>query len=112
MESARPPSPRRGSSSSRRPEGGEFAPPPLDRIGIYTTDPAIPGFEKIAVNMLDTNESNVQPADRVPAAASTTDEAQLGGSGKRRLELWWWLALGALGVLMVEWWVYTRRVHL
>jgi len=33
-------------------------------------------------------------------------------SGKSRLELWWWLAAAALPLLVIEWWVYTRRVHL
>jgi hypothetical protein len=35
------------------------------------------------------------------------------GAGKSRLELWWWLvACAALPLLLIEWWVYTRRVHL
>jgi hypothetical protein len=35
------------------------------------------------------------------------------GSGQSRLELWWWLvACGALPLLLIEWWIYTRRVHL
>jgi hypothetical protein len=30
-----------------------------------------------------------------------------------RLELWWWIvAVAAVPLLMIEWWVYTRRVHL
>jgi len=40
-------------------------------------------------------------------------ETIAGAGGKTRLELWWWLvACAALPVLMIEWWVYTRRVHL
>jgi len=27
--------------------------------------------------------------------------------------LWWWIvAFAALPMLLIEWWVYTRRVHL
>lgn len=34
-------------------------------------------------------------------------------TGKARLELWWWIvAAAALPLLLIEWWVYTRRVHL
>ena len=30
-----------------------------------------------------------------------------------RVEWWWWLvAAGALPFLLVEWWVYTRRVKI
>lgn len=95
------------------PDAGEFVLPTMDRVGLYKTDPPIPGFEQLAVNMLDANESNVLPADSVPAAAPLTEADKASGEGgKRRLELWWWLALGALVVLSVEWLVYTRRVHL
>jgi hypothetical protein len=95
------------------PEAGEFVLPSFDKVGLYATDPPIPGFEQMAVNVLDANESNVLPADKVPAAVAAANEAGAnGGPGRRRLEWWWWLALAALGVLTVEWWVYTRRVHL
>ena len=87
----------------------EFVLPPLERVGVYTTDPPVPGFERIAVNLLDPAESNLVPAENIPGGSAAAEE---GGSGKRRVELWWWLAVGGLGMLMVEWWVYTRRVHL
>jgi hypothetical protein len=92
------------------PEAGDFALPPLDAVGLYRLDPIVPQFERIAVNLLDPNESNLVPVDRPPGnigeAAATT-------GGKTRLELWWWLvACGALPLLLLEWWVYTRRVHL
>lgn len=91
------------------PQAGDFALPPLDHVGIYSTTPAIPGFENIAVNLLDPNESDLIPADRAPGGEGDSTTV---GNGKSRLELWWWLTAGGLGMLMVEWWVYTRRVHL
>jgi hypothetical protein len=27
-------------------------------------------------------------------------------------DIWWWLALMALGVLLVEWYIYNRRVYI
>ena len=27
-------------------------------------------------------------------------------------DIWWWLALFALGVLLVEWYIYNRRVYI
>jgi len=91
---------------------GEFVLPPMEKVGLYTTNPAIPGHEKMAVNILDPVESNVLPTNKIPAALPGESAELAGGISKRRLEWWWWLALAALAVLMIEWWVYTRRVHL
>lgn len=93
------------------PENGDFALPPLDHVGVYTTEPAIPQFEKLAVNLLDANESDLAPAKDAPGDIKAQVEEVK--TTKARLELWWWIvACGALPLLLVEWWVYTRRVHL
>ncbi len=92
------------------PANGDLALPPLDRVGLYTTSPALPPFDQVAVNLLDFNESNVVPVDQPPGGVG--DKIAEGG-GKSRLELWWWIvACAALPLLLLEWWVYTRRVHL
>ncbi len=92
------------------PETGDFALPPLDFVGVYRTDPVIPQYERVVVNLLDPNESNLVPADAPPGNIGEPGQS---GSGKSRLELWWWIvACAALPLLMIEWWVYTRRVHL
>src|SRR5262249_51231569 len=92
------------------PQSGDFALPPLDTVGVYRLDPVVPQFERIAVNLLDPNESNLVPADHAPGNIGDTLAAT---GGKSRLELWWWIvACGALPLLLIEWWVYTRRVHL
>ena len=51
----------------RAKDGGEFVLPPLETVGLYATDPAVPGYEQVAVNLLDPNESNLLPG-KVPAA--------------------------------------------
>jgi hypothetical protein len=92
------------------PEQGDFALPPLDSVGVYKLDPVVPQYERIAVSLLDSNESNLSPLDRPPG---NIGEAVAVTGGKTRLELWWWLVVcGALPLLLLEWWVYTRRVHL
>ncbi len=92
------------------PGSGEIALPSLDRVGIYTTQPPLPQFEQIAVNLLDANESNLIPATAPPGGMG---EFVAASAAKSRLELWWWIvACAALPLLMIEWWVYTRRVHL
>jgi Aerotolerance regulator N-terminal/von Willebrand factor type A domain len=99
-----------GSRDIPIPATGDFAIPSLNYVGIYKTDPPIPPFEQIAVNLLDSNESNLIPTDTSPGSIGT---AVTSGGGKSRLELWWWLvACAALPLVMIEWWVYTRRVHL
>jgi hypothetical protein len=91
------------------PEGSDFALPALEHVGIYTTDPPIPPYDRMAVNLLDANESNLVPATSAPGGKP--DDVQQ-GSGKVRRDLWRYLVMGAIGMLFVEWWVYTRRVHL
>jgi hypothetical protein len=102
-----------GPSGSREvpiPASGDFVLPAMNQVGVYKTIPPLPEFEQMAVNLLDENESNLLPADAPPGNLGV---AVAGTAGKSRLELWWWLvACGALPLLMIEWWVYTRRVHL
>jgi hypothetical protein len=98
-----------GKQTVKIPDAGEVALPALERTGLYTTEPPIPQFEKIAVNLLDGSESNLLPANDIPGGIMIGQ----GGTGKSRRELWWWIvACLALPLLMIEWWVYTRRVHL
>jgi hypothetical protein len=91
------------------PPQGDVALPALEHVGIYKTDPPIPGFERMAVNLLDPNESNLVPASTAPGG---TAEAVKEGTGKVRRDLWRYLVMAGIGMLFIEWWVYTRRVHL
>ena len=99
-----------GSRTLPVPPGGDFALPPLTHVGLYSLDPPIAQHEKMAVNLLDNNESNILPSDHAPGGLGEVREAD---QGRSRMELWWWVvACAALPLLMIEWWVYTRRVHL
>ena len=102
-----------GSRTLDVPAAGDFALPPLDRVGLYATDPPIPQFEQMAVNLLDPVESNIQPAATNSALGGVAAEVRESDANKSRMELWWWVvACAALPLLLIEWWVYTRRVHL
>ena len=92
------------------PQAGDVTLPALDKVGVYKTDPPVPQYERLVVNLLDENESNLVPAAKAPGGIGETIE----GTNKRaRLDLWWWLvACVAVPFLLIEWWVYTRRVHL
>jgi len=100
-----------GSMDVAIPPTGDFALPALERVGLYSTDPPIPQYEQMAVNLLDANESNLMPSDKPPGDVNAPIEEVK--DTRARLELWWWIAVcEALPLLMIEWWVYTRRVHL
>ena len=92
------------------PETGDFTLPPLEQVGVYKTNPPVPGWEQIAVNLLDPVESNLLPAEKLPATITDIRDPKEGGQSRR--ELWRYIAGAALVLLFVEWWVYTRRVHL
>jgi len=99
-----------GATKVAVPEEGDFALPPLERVGVYRTVPLVPQYERLAVNLLDASESNLLPVKTVPGGSGETITAE---GRKTRLELWWWIiACIGLPLLMIEWWVYTRRVHL
>jgi hypothetical protein len=98
-----------GTMQAKVPPAGDFVLPALNKVGLYQTNPPIPQYENIAVSLLDSNESNLLPADVAPGAAG---QATAVASAKTRMEIWWWLVAAALPLLIIEWWVYTRRVHL
>ena len=62
------------------------------------------------INLLDDGESNLLPSVAPPGGVGEAVET---AGGRSRLDLWWWIvACAALPLLLIEWWVYTRRVHL
>jgi hypothetical protein len=95
------------------PTTGDVPLPPLDRVGLYRTDPPVPQYERVAVNLLDATESDLRPAKTPPGSVGTTvGDATSAGTQQTRVEWWWWLvAAGAIPLLLIEWWVYTRRLH-
>jgi hypothetical protein len=100
-----------GSRTVSVPATGDVALPALDQVGLYTTEPPIPQFEQMAVNLLDGNESNTLPA---PAAPGDTTARAIDVKDQKSRREWWWYLIAFIGLplLFVEWWVYTRRVHL
>lgn len=63
--------------------------------------------ETFAVNLLDRNESSIKPADSL--ALGKGEVAAQHGRIKQNRELWRWFILGAVMVLSLEWWIYSRR---
>lgn len=94
---------------------------PARRAGLYTlrwTGAGAPGDAEIggaherviAVNLLSPDESDVGAVASLPMATRTV-AAQGGGGAPTRRALWPVAAALALALLMLEWWVYNRRVR-
>ncbi|MEL7240144.1 MAG: hypothetical protein AAGK78_14905, partial [Planctomycetota bacterium] len=87
---------------------------PFEQVGVYRTQPTLGQFGNIAVSLLDANESNLLPSATDPGNLSGLEPAPLDdsgtGGGLRLVEWWRWLVAAAAGLLIVEWFVYTRRV--
>lgn len=63
-----------------------------------------------AANLLDSRESDAAAAEKLELASRpVTPQDALETKGTRKL--WPWLLLGALAVVMLEWFVYNRKVH-
>ncbi|MBL7647270.1 MAG: VWA domain-containing protein [Candidatus Hydrogenedentes bacterium] len=62
-----------------------------------------------ALNLLSREESTIHPAETL--ALGDLQVAVAEGPVTFNKELWRWLLLGALAVLALEWWVYTRRAE-
>jgi hypothetical protein len=77
-----------------------------DRVGVYRA--AWPGGGRsFAVNLLDADESNIQPRDAVRIGSQ---QLVAGRSRRQTYDVWKWAALAALVLLVLEWAVYHRRV--
>ena len=77
--------------------------------GPYTFDLGQDRRKTFVVNLLDSRESNIAPREAIQWR-----EARVTGTTKalkENREIWPWLALAALTILMVEWYIYNRRVY-
>lgn len=81
------------------------------RAGLYETDAKVSSrYKQLAVNMLDAAESDPRIEKTLKVGTSTAvAQAQ---AVEVRKEIWPWFAWGALAVLLLEWLVYARRMHI
>lgn len=91
--------------------GTTFTVDAFPRVGLYETDAEVPTrYKQLAVNLLDIAESDPRVAEVLEVGTSSqTQQAQ---AVEVRKEIWPWFVWGALGVLLLEWMVYTRRMHI
>jgi hypothetical protein len=85
---------------------GDFAYKETEQVGIYQVR-WDGGGRNFAVNLLDPEESNLQPRDEV-----TIGNTKLSAEATRGQihDTWKWGAVGALALLLLEWALYYRRI--
>ncbi len=106
----------------RSPQGG-FVDTQANRTGLYLSRWDDDQSQVYAVNLFDPLESNLAPRGQVPPGVPDDQADQyrikIGYNPVQATRLdtpteheWWWpLTLVALGVLLVEWYIYNRRVY-
>jgi hypothetical protein len=79
-----------------------------ERVGIYAVRWQGRTQRHFAVNLLDARESDLEPRRAFRVGA---EDIRAGQTRKQPRDLWKWVALAALGLLLLEWYVYNRRVY-
>jgi hypothetical protein len=84
----------------------DFAYGATDRVGVYRAEWK-DGSRRFAINLLDPDESNIEPR---PAVQIGAEQVRAEETHRQPRELWKWAVLAGLGFLLLEWYVYNRRV--
>jgi hypothetical protein len=79
-----------------------------DQLGVYTISLGQRN-RYLAVNLLDPDESNIEPLRSVRLGSEEIEQSQQVRRQPR--DLWKWLVVPALLFLMLEWYIYNRRVY-
>ena len=87
----------------------DFAYGATDRVGVYEATWDQDGHRRFAVNLLDPDESNLEPRTAVKIGA---EQVQAGSTRRQPRELWKVAVLAGLALLLLEWYVYNRRVFI
>lgn len=94
-----------------------------DEVGVYRVTEGGRETRRFAVNLFDPDESDVRlRLDETPGAEDAAqvasvkigniDVAATAGAAPARKEMWRWLLLAVLALLVFEWYVYHRRVYI
>ncbi len=113
---------RPGVKVSRSPQG-TFIYYNADKAGVYLARWEPGGRLPFAVNLFDLRESDLAPRGLVPQGVPASQEesykikigySPVTGTQQPRVQkdMWWIFAVLVLGVLLVEWYVYNRRVYI
>ena len=79
-----------------------------NQVGIYEASSGKNWKQQFGVSLLSKSESDLKPRDAIQVGAGKALQAETRGRANK--ELWGYLALFALLLLSIEWWVYHRGV--
>ena len=114
-------------SQVQRSDLGTYVYNGAEEPGLYRVswgDDETGGRTIFAVNLFDSRESDLAPRGVPPEGVSEreaepylikigyTEVTGTRSSKPARLDRWWWVAFGALGVILFEWYIYNRRVYI
>lgn len=83
-----------------------------DELGVYQVreGTGAKAAQQFAVNLFDGRESDLAPRETLDIGH---EEVKAEATRQvARQELWRWLLLGAIGLVLFEWYIYNRRVYL
>jgi len=86
-----------------------------DEVGVYEVreGSGTKLGQQFAVNLFDTRESDLFPAPTLSLSDHTQVEAVARGTNQAaRKELWKWILIVGLAIILFEWYIYNRRVYL
>ncbi len=89
---------------------GEFRFYDTGELGAYEVLEQNRVAQRFTVNLFDPAESDIRPATENSIQIGHVSVAGQAGYEPVRREFWKWLALGALVVLLLEWYTYIRRI--
>lgn len=96
----------------KREESGKATFTGTDELGIYDIQSGRETFQQFVVNLFDPAESNIRPEVNPVIKIGYVDVAGEPGWKAARREIWKGLLLLGLVVLLLEWYIYNRRVYL
>lgn len=67
--------------------------------------------QSFSVNIFDAQETNILPAEAIATDWGEPIEGQSSWEPVR-VDFWKWIVVAAIVVLLIEWWIYNRRVYL
>ena len=100
-----------GSRSSYRPGSQELSFAGTSQLGVYRAQQMSKGKavgepEEFAVNLFSREEAIIAPQPNLVFAG--TKQGQPAVSSQQEVEIWPWVLLASLVLLMAEWWFYNR----
>ena len=104
--------PRGERSTITRGSLGHFTFADTDQIGVYTIHEQVPQSvtRRFTVNLFNREESDIWPQPKLEIGHETV-AGQLTWEPMRR-EAWKYVLIVALAVLLLEWYIFNRRVYL